>query len=142
MVKRKHLLIGLAVLFVVYLSVFGLGSTINKDYSISPQPDGGYLLNVTTQKLHWQLITPEGTFPKETLHFKISLSGKGRDWSYRNQKGYYYSIEDIKTNMHHWDLGYAWIDAENKYLHLNLFWVHSPDGVIASDVNGKYSITP
>ncbi len=124
----------------LYISIFGFGSTIKKDYAVSVRPDGGYILNITVNKRYWTLITPEGVFPKEKLKFVINVMGKGRDWSFRGQEGFYYSLDEITTNMHHWDFGYAWIDSSRKNLYLNLFWVHAPDRMMASDVNGKYAL--
>jgi hypothetical protein len=111
------------------------------DYKITVNSDGGYSLKITYIKRHWKPITAEGFFPLERKSYAIDIIGKGKDWKYRGQNGYYYSIEDIQSNRKSWDFGYAWVDLERKYLYLNLYWVASPDDIIPSDVNGKYSLT-
>lgn len=110
------------------------------EYTISIRPDGGYTLVINKSIRHWNPITAEGIFPKETKHYIIDIVGKGNDWSNRNQNGYYFTSKEIKCNKKAWDFGYAWIDNERKYLYLNLFWVSSPDGYTPADVNGKYRL--
>lgn len=111
------------------------------EYSIINRPDGGYSLNVKFLKRHWTPITAEGIFPIEKKNYQVDIIGKGKDWTFRNQKGYYYSSDDIKSNPKAWDFGYAWVDADRKNLYLNLFWVSSPDKLIPSDISGKYLLT-
>ena len=108
------------------------------EYSVTERPDGGYTLNITYSKRHWIPITAEGFFPLEKDNFTIDIIGKGKDYTPRNQKGYYYTQEDVKSIGKLWDFGYAWIDADRKYLYLNLYWVSLPDRIVPSKVNGKY----
>jgi len=110
-------------------------------YSVSRKPDGGYTLNINIVKRHWKPITAEGFFPVERTSYVIDVMGKGRDWTYRAQSGFYYSSAEIKCRHQSWDFGYAWIDSERKYLYLNFYWVSSPDDIIPSDVNGKYRLS-
>ncbi len=138
--KKRYLIIAGIALLILYLSIFGFGSTITKDYTVSIQPDGGYLLNITVYKRYWKLITAEGVFPKERKSFLIKIAGKGRDWSARNQQGYYLAAEDISSNVKGWDFGYGWVDSAREYLYLNLYWVKSPNCMVASDVIGKFRL--
>jgi hypothetical protein len=85
-------------------------------------------------------ITAEGFFPKVERSYTIELISQGKDWSFRNQNGFYYPLDQIKSSDKAWDIGYAWIDAERKYIYINFYWVNSPDGLRPSDVNGKYKI--
>jgi hypothetical protein len=88
-------------------------------------------------------ITAEGFFPKKQIYNKIVLKGKGEDWSYRNQPGYFYSFpEDIEALLGSWDIGYAWVDKSRETIYLNFYWVKSPDSIAESDVNGVYKIEP
>lgn len=136
--SRWVLIIG--VILILYLSIFGAGSTVKMEYAIADRPDSGYLLNIVLYKRYWKLITAEGIFPKKRLTYAIEIVGKGRDWSYRNQKGYFYSLDEIKSTDKGWDFGYAWVDAEREYLYLNLYWVNSPNRIIPSDINGTFRL--
>lgn len=71
----------------------------------------------------------------------MDIIGKGIDWSYRNQNGFYYSQDYIKSGNSAWNFGYAWVDKERRYLYVNLYRVASPDGTTPSDINGKYSLS-
>lgn len=129
------------ILLLISLNFFLLGENAMAkeiEYSVSLRSDGGYTLLITCSKRHWNPITAEGFFPKEKEIYKIELIGEGEDWSYRNQNGYYYSLQKIISNKNHWDLGYVWVDLNRKFLYINLFWISSPNKLIESDINGKY----
>lgn len=131
----------LAVIVVLLLSAHGAGTTVKREsFSITARPDGGYSLSIVLNKRYWKLITAEGIFPSVRQTYTIELTGKGKDWSYRNQSGYYYSSDEIRSIQNQWDLGYAWLSVDRKYLYLNLFWVESPDNLASADVNGRYDM--
>ena len=109
-----------------------------KEYIVSQRVDGGYDVKIVMTKRHWSPITAEGPFPKVVMEYSINFIGKGKDWSYRNQIGYFYSKNDIH-NMPE-DVGYAWVDIKREYIYLNFFEVSSPDKLIPSPINGKYSL--
>lgn len=134
----KKLLIIVSIIVVLYISIYGAGSTVSKEFSVVENPDGGYLLNIVLSTRYWKLITSEGIFPSLQRTLAIELTGKGTNWTYRNQNGYYYSLNEIKCSQKEWDLGYAWISDDRRYLYLNLFWVNAPNSVISSDVNDRY----
>lgn len=136
----RWILLVLAVFAMLYLSIYGAGSTVKKEYSITERPDGGYSLSIVLYKRYWKLITAEGIFPSVRRTYTIELTGQGSDWVYRNQKGYYYSLDEIKSVQKEWDIGYAWLSDDRKYLYLNLFWVKAPDSVTPADVNGRYQV--
>lgn len=136
----RRALIIITSIAVLYLSIYGAGSTTKKEYSIAERLDGGYSLKIVLYKRYWKLITAEGVFPRVRRICTIELTGIGRDWSYRSQNGFYYSSDEIKSINREWDFGYAWISKNKKYLYLNLFWVKSPDRVSPADVNGKYQL--
>lgn len=138
-IMKRKILVAIVAL-IISLSIFGFGCS-SRNYSVSMRSDGGYVLDVTVYKRHWKLITAEGVFPLEKTRFVINIAGKGHDWSFRNQAGFYYTIDEITTNIHDWDLGYAWVDTLQKNLYVNLFWVQAPDRLVPSDVNGKYSLS-
>lgn len=112
----------------------------NQEYTIIPRTDGGYKIDIACSKRHLKPITAEGIFPKETKKYTIDIIGKGKDWTFREQAGYYYSSENVRSKKKAWDFGYAWIDAKRKYIYLNFYWVSAPEGIAPSDVNGKYNI--
>ena len=130
----------IGVVLIAYLAIFGAGSSVNKEYSVTSRSDGGYSLDIVIHKRYWKLITAEGIFPKQRHIYNIEVIGKGKDWTYRNQKGYQYSLDDIKSNQKGWDVGFAWVNADRKHIYFNLSWVKSPDKQIPSDLNGKYSL--
>jgi len=130
----------IVVIVMFYLSIYGAGSSVKKEYFMAERPDGGYSLNIVLSTRYWKLITAEGIFPSLRRSLTIELTGKGTDWSYRNQKGYYYSFDEIKSIQKEWDFGYAWISDDRKHVYLNMFWVNAPDRVTSSDVNGRYEI--
>ncbi|MFZ5759525.1 MAG: hypothetical protein ACOY32_07845 [Thermodesulfobacteriota bacterium] len=110
-------------------------------YNITPLPHGGYSVDIILVKRHWKPITAEGFFPKERKKYKFEIVGNGEDWSNRNQKGFYYSMNDIVSKRKIWDLGYAWVDHLRKFIYFNFYWASSPDEIIPSDINGRYSIS-
>jgi hypothetical protein len=139
----KIIRVSITYLLIASLLIFFFGNISmaqNLEYNISIRPDGGYKLLINYSKRVWQPITAEGFFPKIERSYTIELISKGKDWSFRNQKGFYYPLEKIQSADKAWDIGYAWVDANRKYIYLNLFWVKSPDGLTPSDVNGKYVI--
>lgn len=113
----------------------------SKEYTVQARADGGYSIHVTVTIRHWQPITAEGFFPKERLSYTIEIVGGGKDWSYRNQPGYFYSQKDVLCKGGGpWDFGYAWVDTKREYIYLNFFRVSAPDSRTASEVNGRYLI--
>ncbi len=112
----------------------------NSDYQLTSGPDGTYIVNVCFVKRHWEPFTAEGFCSVERESYSVEIAGKERLWGRRGQNGYYYSLDEVKCVPESWDLGYAWIDSERKYLYLNFYWVSSPDNIIPSDVNGKYRL--
>ncbi|MEW6601013.1 MAG: hypothetical protein AB1499_08590 [Nitrospirota bacterium] len=136
----RWFLIVSAVIFILYLSIFGAGHTIKTDYSVNKRADGGYSLKIVMNKRYWKLVTPEGLFPSFKQIYTIELIGRGSDWSYRNQEGHYYSLNEINCFQKAWDFGYAWVSNDRKYIYLNLYWVMSPDNITPADVNGKYEL--
>ena len=131
----------LVLLLFFTLSISSPCKAQNNEYKIASRPDGGYSLDIVVHKRHWKPITAEGIFPKETKNYSMDIIGEGIDWSFRNQDGYYYSIEQIMSKNKSWDIGFAWVDSKREYLYLNLYWVSAPNEMIPSDVNGKYSLT-
>lgn len=131
----------LAVFFILtqYMMVTEIMAS-DREYTIMEREDGGYTLNLFISKRHWKPITAEGFFPKEEKSYTIDIVGPGKDWSFRAQNGFYYSLEQIVSTKRHWDIGYAWVDPDKRYLYLNLYWVSSPDGLSPSDVSGKYRL--
>ncbi len=86
-------------------------------------------------------ITAEGFFPKKPINYEIRLKGKGKEWSYRNQPGYFYSFpEDIDAKPQSWDMGYVWVDRNRETIYLNFYWVKSPDALTESEINGAYKV--
>lgn len=109
-------------------------------YSVTNKNDGGYELSITCVVRSFLPVTVEGFFPKRTTQYHISIMGRGKDLSYRNHNGYYYSINEISSNHNTWDLGYVWVDKERKNIYLNLYWLSTPGGLKPSEVHGKYQI--
>jgi len=107
-------------------------------YSVTSTGNGGYSLDIAVSKTIF--FSADGLFQNVRNHYSIDLIGKGKDWSYKNQKGFYYSLNDIESTQAYWDIGYAWVDIDRKYIYLNFYWVSSPDNLIPSDVNGRYRI--
>jgi hypothetical protein len=140
----KKSLSRLAIIFSVALTLLITTETkclsADKKYTVTARSDGGYSLEIELQKRHWKPITAEGIFPVEKKNYSIEIIGTGEDWSYRNQKGYYYGCDMIKSSGKICDFGYAWVSADRKYLYLNLYWVTSPDRMTPSDVNGRYDL--
>lgn len=130
------ILLGLVVL--VLFALFVKGRITSKEYKISERQDSGYSINIIVNKRY--LITADGIFSGVRRSYSVDLIGEGKDWSFRNQNGTYYSFEEIKSINKEWDFGYAWITSDNEYLYLNLYVVKEPDSLIAADVNGKYRI--
>jgi len=122
------------------LLYLGISESHAKDinYSVTSTGNGGYSLDIAVSKTIF--FSADGLFQKVRTHYSIDLIGKGKDWSYRNQKGYYYSLDDIVADKTNWDIGYAWVDIDRKYIYLNFYWASSPEDLIPSDVNGKYRI--
>ena len=89
---------GIAIVM-LYLSTYGAGSSVKKEYFIAERPDEGYSLNIGLSTWYWELIAAEGMFPSLRRALTIELTGKGMNWSYRNQKGYYYSLDEIKSSQ-------------------------------------------
>ncbi|MBT0652714.1 hypothetical protein [Geomobilimonas luticola] len=121
----------------------GEGITRKINHKTEARYDGGYNLTLggTIQSL--MPITAEGFFPKSPINYKIILKGKGKEWSYRNQPGYFYSFpEDIDAKPQSWDVGYAWVDKNRETIYLNFYWVKSPDSLTESEINGAYKVKP
>ena len=117
------------------------GSSRSITHKVIPREDGGYEITLNGTKRIYQPITAEGFFPVEQLNYKISLIGKGKEWSFRAQPGYYYSFPtDIKSAKCHWDFGYIWVDKNRETISINLYWVKAPDSLLDADINGSYII--
>lgn len=114
----------------------------NKEYTVRPRADGGYSIVLTVIKRHWQPITAEDFFPKERQTYRIEIVGGGKDWTFRNQAGFYYNQDSVSCKSKSWDFGYAWVDAKRENIYLNFFWVSAPDSTTPSDINGKCRIVP
>jgi hypothetical protein len=123
---------------IVVLFILNTGVADDVIYKIEARPDGGYSLKMDVTKT--TIFSADGFSRKVRNHFEIVLLGKGEDWSYRNQKGFYYRQNDVVSSSQCWDFGYAWVDADRTYLYLNLYWVSSPESMIPSDLNGKYRL--
>ena len=108
--------------------------------TVKNRSDGGYTLTITYLKRHWKPITAEGFFPVERKYYVIGIVGSGEDLSYREKNGFYYPLDKIVSEDVAWDLGYAWIDAERKYIYLNLYWISPPDGLTPSGASGRYRL--
>ena len=119
----------------------GFGVSKDIKHEIQKRSDGGYTI-ILSGKIRSRLsITAEGTFPKKSIYYQIELKGKGKEWSSRNQPGFYYFYPDnIECKTPYWDVGYAWLDKTRKTIHLNFYWVKPPDSVKASEINGSYKI--
>lgn len=128
----------IVLILILCIVILGPGRITSIKYSIAERPDGGYLINAAVKKRY--LFTADGIFPSDRRSFIVELIGGGKDFSYRNQKGFFYSFDEIKSIQKEWDFGYAWISEDRKYLYINLFWVKSPDGVTPADVNGRYQL--
>jgi len=124
------------------ISCASLGSYEQIEHKILQREDGGYSILINGQTQHIQPISSEGFFPNVPIHYRIDLIGKGKDWSYRNQPGFYYSYPDMvkfERNVS-WDYGYVWVDQKREYIYLNFYWVDSPNLLKESSINGKYKI--
>jgi hypothetical protein len=138
----KHIFFCLAFSMITLSPCFAeTGAIRSIRHQIETREDGGYIITISGHKRYLLPITAEGPFPKMQINCRIELKGKGKDWSYRNQPGYYYSYpDDIECKSPRWDIGYAWVDKDRKKIYLNFFWIHSPDSLTDSDVNGAYRI--
>jgi hypothetical protein len=134
-------LIIIPLLAILISSCADKGNYNQTETKISSRTDGGYSLKIDGYTQHMQPVTAEGFFPKQSMHYEIELLGPGKDLTYRNQPGYYYSFpNDIKSDKEHWDFGYAWVDLKREYIYLNFYWIDSPNSVNKSRVNGRYKI--
>lgn len=119
------------------------GVPISKDikHQIQKRLDGGYTITLTGSIRHLSPITAEGAFPKQEVNYQIELKGNGKDWTSRNQPGFYYSYpENIECKTPRWDIGYAWVDKDLKTIYLNFYWIKSPDSLDEAVINGAYKI--
>jgi hypothetical protein len=130
--------IAILVFWIIIAPITGC-STISRDYTATQLDDGGVSLKIWGTKRYWMPLTPEGPFPKQSIHFDVTVVGPGSDWEYRGQDGFYYNLQDIQCTKKHWDLGYAWMDRAREHIHFNLYWVSAPDELTPSDINGQYS---
>ncbi len=130
-------LLSASILFLNFIIVENC-SAKDINYKVSTNPDGGYTMEIEVNKT--TLFTADGFLKKENSRYTINLTGKGENWSYRDQKGFFYSPDKISCKTPIWDIGYAWVDTDRKHIYLNLYWVSYPDGMRPSDVNGKYEI--
>jgi hypothetical protein len=138
--KEKTFSKAIFFIVIIFLLTDSNAMASNIEYTVSRRSDRGYTLEIYIEKRHWKPITAEGFFPVEKKSYSIEIIGDGKDWSYREQNGYFYPLEQIQSIKKHWDIGYAWVDADRKYIYLNLYWVNAPDGLKRSDVSGKYTI--
>ena len=121
----------------------GEGITRKINHKTKVRDDGGFSLTLDGTIQSLMPITAEGFFPKRQINYKILLRGKGKEWSYRNQSGYFYSFpEDIEAKPQSWDIGYVWVDKNRETIFLNFYWIKSPDSLSDSEVNGSYRIKP
>ena len=82
-------------LFAVCVTCYaGIGISKDIKHEIQERLDGGYTIILSGKIRHLSPITAEGAFPKQSIYYQIELKGKGKDWSYRNQPGFYYSYPD------------------------------------------------
>jgi len=133
----------LIILFFLTLNCcVNFGSNRQLNHQVKKRDDGGFTIVINGTIQHFIPITAEGFFPKEPVNYRVELIGKGKDWSYRNQPGFYYSYPDsIKGELSSWDIGYAWVDEKKENIYLNFYWIASPDSLAKSKINGKYKIT-
>ena len=128
-------------IFICLNSCVSFGTVQHLNHKIEKRDDGGYTLIIDGDIQHMRPITAEGFFPKQKLRFVIELKGNGKDWSYRNQPGFYYSYPDTLECKHvNGDFGYAWVDKNKENIYINFYWIKSPDSVRDSEINGKYKI--
>lgn len=121
----------------------GEGITRKINHKTEPRDDGGYTVTLSGTIQSLMPITAEGFFPKRPINYKIALKGTGKEWSYRNQPGFFYSFpEDIEAKPQSWDMGYAWVDKNRETIYLNFYWVKSPDSLTESEINGSYKVKP
>lgn len=132
----NRLLVGLACSLIVILAG-GCGRS-KVIYTVEAEEGGGYVLNIRLRTRHFQLLSSEGMFPVETGTYRIRISGKGKDWSYKGRKGLYYSPSLITSDQQAWDYCYAWVDLNREYLYLNAYWLDPPTRMIPSLVARKY----
>lgn len=137
-IKLFHILI----LLISSSSCASLGSYQQMDHQVLTREDGGFSIIIKGHTQHIQPITAEGFFPKVPINYQIDLIGKGKDWSYKNQPGFYYSYpKTVKFNkIVSWDYGYVWVDQKREYIYLNFYWVVGPDDLEGSKISGKYKI--
>ena len=122
-------------------SCVNLGAYQNVDYQVIQKDDGGYTVNIKGYTQIVAPITAEGSFPKQQLNYQIELVGDGKEWTYRNQPGFYFSFpKDIHCKREPGEIGYAWVDINKEYIYLNFYWIQAPDSLIESRLNGKYKI--
>jgi hypothetical protein len=137
----KQILLVITFLFLLTPSCVNLGSYSQFESKVQARDDGGYSISLIGHTQHVQPVSAEGFFPKQTVGLQIELIGTGKEWSYRNQPGYFYTYpSSIRSDPELWDMGYAWIDINKEYIYLNFYWVNSPDSLRESRVNGKYKI--
>lgn len=136
----KYLVVLLSFGFCVFPAT-GLGAMEKQEESKNVSSSSkGYSINHKITKRIWKIVTAEGFFPKKTINFHVTITGTGKDWSYRGQEGFYYSFSEIHGAKKYGDIGYMWVDAKREWIYVNFYWVLSPDELQASDVNGKYKI--
>ena len=122
-------------------SCINFGTYKDIKHEVKKRPDGGYTITLSGTIRYLSPITAEGVFPKNNIYYQIDLKGKGKDWSYRNQPGFYYSYpDDIESKTPSWDIGYAWVDKDRKRIYLNFNWINSPNSLSKSEINGAYKI--
>jgi len=139
--KALNLIISLCGL-IILSSCASLGTYSQIDSQVTQRADGGYTLTLKGQTQIVQPITAEGFFPKQPIYSQIELIGPGKNWKYRNQKGFYYQFpKDIECKNSYWDIGYAWVDEKRENIYLNFYWVNSPSSLKESRINGRYKIT-
>ena len=138
----RIIFISLILFFLICSNCYaGFGDFQQLNHEIKNRNDGGFTIVINGTIQHFKPITSEGFFPKEKVNYQIELVGRGKDWSYRNQLGYYYAYPgSIECKKPHWDIGYAWIDEKKEYIYLNFYWIKSPDSLEESKINGKYKI--
>jgi hypothetical protein len=97
---------------------FGTKQQIN--HRVEKRNDGGYTLKITGNITQMNPANAEGSLPRQEVHYVIDLKGEGKDWSYRNQPGFYYSFPDTIECRPYFsrDFGYAWVDTNKEYIYI------------------------
>ncbi len=111
---------------------------VGKEYTVTENGDGGYTLNITLESRYWGWSL-DGFFPKTRSVHEIMLVGRGYNRNTQNETGFYYR-PDLIRGYGDWDVGWAWVSATKKEIHLNLYWIRPPDKLVPAHLGGCYKI--